>query len=677
MKIIKTYLICVSILLLAYPAVSQDASRNELDSLIQKLKVARNDTNKVKLYLKVLSRFSERDSKEGLGYVQGAVDLSEHLRFKTSRIKSTAGRVYWKAGKTDSALKYHFEALKMAEEENDDPGFLARLNTNIGQDYADGGNYPEALKYLSRAKDIYIKIDDRLSVAGINMTLAWVYNKIGNFPEASKLNVEALKIFERFKDDYGIAIASANLASDLMDLGKDRQALPYLLKSSDVYIKTGDFINLAGNYCLLASVYCHQQDYPMALKQTALAFECGKKINDEICMGDARSTRADIYMSLGKFREAASDLRSAIGYYRNVNAGHLLSEMYSNLSICCIRLGRADEAKAALDSASWFEKQIESRSLLSTYLNGQQLYDSLTGNWKDAYFNYYQYIGIRDSIYNAENTKNLLQHEMQYQFDKQEADSKTAQERKDIHQRTVRNSILAGFAGALIFLVVMYRQRNKISKARKRSDELLLNILPAEVAEELKQNGSAEARQFAHVTVMFTDFKGFSQISEKLSPTELVRVINTCFKAFDEIIGKYNIEKIKTIGDSYMCAGGLPVESATHAEDVVSAALEIQAFMLEHFRQREEAHEEVFETRIGIHTGPVVAGIVGIKKFAYDIWGDTVNIASRMESSGEPGKVNISEATYLMVKDKFNCVHRGKLAAKNKGAIDMYFIETA
>jgi adenylate cyclase len=390
-----------------------------------------------------------------------------------------------------------------------------------------------------------------------------------------------------------------------------------------------------------------------------------------------REARGQIYMSLGKFPEAVADLHSAIGYYRNVNAGHLLSEMYSNLTICCIRLGRAADAKAALDSASWFEKQIESRALLSTYLNGQQLYDSLTGNWKDAYFNYYKYIGLRDSIYNAENTKNLLQHEMQYQFDKQEATSKTAQEKKDIRQRTIRNSILAGFGGTLIFLVVVYRQRNKISKARRRSDELLLNILPAEVAEELKEKGSAEARQFSQVTVMFTDFKGFTQISEHLSPTELVRVINTCFKAFDEITGKYGIEKIKTIGDSYMCAGGLPVESTTHAEDVINAALEIRQFMIKHFEERRNADEEVFEVRIGIHSGPVVAGIVGIKKFAYDIWGDTVNIASRMESAGEPGKVNISEATYLLVKDKFNCVHRGKLAAKNKGAIDMYFIETA
>ena len=265
---------------------------------------------------------------------------------------------------------------------------------------------------------------------------------------------------------------------------------------------------------------------------------------------------------------------------------------------------------------------------------------------------------------------------MQYEFDIKEAAAKAKQEKKDILQRTIRNSIAGTLAGALLFLVVVYRQRNKISKARRRSDELLHNILPGEVAEELKAKGSAEAKQFNDVTVMFTDFKNFTQISEKLSPTELVNEIHTCFKAFDNIIGKHNIEKIKTIGDAYMCAGGLPVANKTNANDVVKAAIEIRNFMAQRQSDAETSGQyPKFEIRIGIHTGPVVAGIVGVKKFAYDIWGDTVNIASRMESSGEAGKVNISGSTHELVKDKFKCTHRGKIQAKNKGEIDMYFVE--
>ena len=226
---------------------------------------------------------------------------------------------------------------------------------------------------------------------------------------------------------------------------------------------------------------------------------------------------------------------------------------------------------------------------------------------------------------------------------------------------------------AIIFLMVYYFVSRK-NFFQERSDRLLLNILPSEIAEELKNTGKVAAKHFDDVTVMFTDFKDFTQISEKLSPDNLVSELDFLFKAFDKIICRHNLEKIKTIGDSYMCAGGLPTANKTHAHDVVNAALELQKFMEMHSQNRKSVDVVLFEIRIGIHTGPVTAGVVGENKFAYDIWGDTVNIASRLESSGEAGKINISRNTYELVKEKFKCVHRGKVKAKNKGEIDMYFV---
>ncbi len=223
---------------------------------------------------------------------------------------------------------------------------------------------------------------------------------------------------------------------------------------------------------------------------------------------------------------------------------------------------------------------------------------------------------------------------------------------------------------------VLLEERNRIiTQERNRSDELLLNILPEDVATELKEKGTAEARLIDEVTVLFTDFKDFTQISEKMSAKVLVGEINECFSAFDSITQKHGVEKIKTIGDSYMAAGGLPTANKTHPEDVVKAALEIQQFMVAHKTKKEAAGEPVFEIRIGVHTGPVVAGIVGIKKFQYDIWGDTVNTASRMESSANVGQVNISETTYQLVKDKFSCTYRGEIEAKGKGRLKMYYVE--
>lgn len=215
----------------------------------------------------------------------------------------------------------------------------------------------------------------------------------------------------------------------------------------------------------------------------------------------------------------------------------------------------------------------------------------------------------------------------------------------------------------------------ELAQEKDKSDNLLLNILPAETAEELKRTGTSKAKQYELVTVLFTDFKNFTNMSERLNAQELVKEINYCYSRFDNIMSKYGIEKIKTIGDSYMCAGGLPVETSTNPTDTVMAALEILEFMLEEKSKRNAIGQDYFEVRIGLNSGPVVAGIVGTKKFAYDIWGDAVNIASRMESSGQPGKVNISGTTYELIKDKFQCTYRGKIEAKNKGMIDMYFVE--
>jgi ligand-binding sensor domain-containing protein/class 3 adenylate cyclase len=213
-------------------------------------------------------------------------------------------------------------------------------------------------------------------------------------------------------------------------------------------------------------------------------------------------------------------------------------------------------------------------------------------------------------------------------------------------------------------------EKKEAEKQRQRSDELLLNILPEEVAEELKAKGAAEATQFDEVSVLFTDFVDFTSTSEVLSPKELVKELNECFSAFDAIMEKHGLEKIKTIGDAYMAVCGLPRKDTAHAEKTVLAALDINRFMAER-----KTSKKTFDVRIGVNSGSVVAGIVGVKKFQYDIWGDTVNTASRMESSGEVGKVNISATTYRLVKNSFHCVHRGKVAAKGKGEIDMYFVE--
>ena len=411
----------------------------------------------------------------------------------------------------------------------------------------------------------------------------------------------------------------------------------------------GEKNGIAGSYQNIGSIYENQRKYPEALKYYFAALKIKEDIGDKEGIANSYLNIGGINISQKKYNEASQYLNKALSLSKEIGSLDIISYAYADLA---------------------------------------QL-DSVQGNFKQALEHYKLNIATRDSLFSEENAKKTVQQEMKYEFDKKESLAKEEQEKKDAiaqkelqKQKLVRNGFIGGFLVVLLFAVVFFRQRKKISKEKKKSDaekkrseELLLNILPFEVAEELKQTGHCQAKTFSMVTVMFMDFKDFTSVSEKVSAELLVYEINFCFSSFDQIVQKYKVEKIKTVGDSYICVSGLPVLNYTHALDMVNAAIEIRNFMLTRKKEKEARGEIPFELRIGIHTGPVVAGIVGLKKFQYDIWGDTVNLAARMESSGEPGKVNISGNTYTLVKDKFTCTHRGKIEAKNKGMIDMYFVE--
>jgi class 3 adenylate cyclase len=282
---------------------------------------------------------------------------------------------------------------------------------------------------------------------------------------------------------------------------------------------------------------------------------------------------------------------------------------------------------------------------------------------------------MKDSVYGNERMKELTQLELNFQFEKEQlADSLEFVRTSLIQEKKISNQRIGLFSTGVI-TAIMVLLAVVVYQGKQRSEKLLLNILPKEVATELKNTGKAKARHFDNVTVIFTDFKGFTQMSENLSAESLVSEINLCFSEFDSIMTKYGVEKIKTIGDAYMAVSGLPIPNEKHAQSAVLATLEMVAFM----KKRKEALAEEgkigFEMRVGVHSGDVVAGIVGTKKFQYDIWGDTVNTAARMESSGEVSKVNISDATHQLVKDEFQCTPRGELNVKGKGMVNMFFVD--
>jgi len=384
----------------------------------------------------------------------------------------------------------------------------------------------------------------------------------------------------------------------------------------------------------------------------------------------------------GQLRYADTSYQAVLRSVRSSHNTRNAIEALQNLAGIASDNGHGARALHLLDSLIAIAGATEDLEVVSNATRNLAEVTLAHGNKDSAFYILRRHIALRDSVLGKERVRAVADMEVRYETEKKAKENLALRatnlevELDRARVKRIRNVLGLCLAFAITFGSVVFYQRNRIARERKRSEELLLNILPEEVAAELKAKGEAEAVLIDQVTVLFTDFKGFTAMSEQVTPKDLVRDLNDCFSAFDRITEKYGIEKIKTIGDAYMAAGGLPVPNNTHAIDVINAALEMRDFIAAGKARKAAAGLPYFEIRIGVHTGPVVAGIVGVKKFQYDIWGDTVNTASRMESSGEVGQVNISEATYALVKNEasFTFIPRGKVQAKGKGELEMYFV---
>jgi adenylate cyclase len=456
-------------------------------------------------------------------------------------------------------------------------------------------------------------------------------------------------------------------------------ARTYYTKAIAALRLSKDSIAIASAISNAGDAFLNNQVYDSALlffRESGLIFE---KINYLIGVAYSRGNSGMVYASIGQNELAEKNINEAIGIMEQAEDYYPICVYLIAMSDIYLKKGNNKIAMSYAMRSLKLAQQYRLKDQISdANLKLSELYEK-SGNSAESFKYFKNYILYRDSVNDIKSVQKMADLRTNYEVSQKQVEVDLLNQQKKNQRIIVIATVIALF---LIFLYALslYRRNIFIKKTnliiqeeKDRSEKLLLNILPEETALELKQSGKVSARKFESVTVLFTDFKGFTQYAENLSPEKVVESVDFYFSKFDEIMDKYGLEKIKTVGDSYMCAGGLPFPTEDHAFKMVQAALDIAEFVNESLKQVSE-NEVRFDIRIGINTGPVVAGVVGTRKFAYDIWGDTVNIASRMESNSIAGRINISENTYQLVKDFFDCEYRGEIEVKNRGMMKMYFV---
>jgi len=656
----------------------------EIEELKIKLEQTADEKEQVEVLMAILKKYSSINSTDSQPYIDRLLHLAGKQNlplFKAWGLFFLAFLRYCK-GENRVSLNLSQEAIAIFEQINEIKGIAASYG-HIGNVYCRLGSYPEAIKNHYAELKLQKEIGDKSGIAFSLNNIGNVYNEIGDYSEAIKNHFSALKLREEIRDQSGIGASYNNIGIIYLNQGNYPEALNFFLQSIHVKEKIADNRGIALSYNNLGEVQRFRGDYTDALKSYFMALEILKEIEDKHLIASIYNNTGNIYGAQGDFQKALKSHLSSLQLSEEISDKHGIATSYNNLGNIYGIQGNHSEALIKFSLSLRIREEIGDKQgtassyysiaevhyyqgnypdALKTQLLALQLSEEIsdkdnikdsclslaniykmTGDFESALKYYERYHEVEKEILGAESSKQLNNLNFMHNLDRKE---------KDLEIEQLRNV--------------------ELKKERDLSDALLLNILPAEVAEELKNKGTADPKLFDDVTVLYTDFKSFTKVSEKLSPQQLVDELNVCFSAFDEIAGRYNIERIKTIGDAYMAVSGLPIANPNHACDVINAAIEIREFIKERVNL---LGDNTFGIRIGVNSGSVVAGIVGVKKYAYDIWGDTVNIAARMEQSSETGKINISESTYQLVKENFNCEYRGEIEAKNKGKLKMYFVE--
>ncbi|QVY64635.1 adenylate/guanylate cyclase domain-containing protein [Polaribacter sp. Q13] len=592
------------------------------------------------------------------------------------------------------------------------------------------GNFKKALEHVENSLEIYKNLEKASSIGNCLSKMGTIYYYQGNFTKALSLYDESITYFKKSSYKKGISFSNNNKGAIYYYLGNYPKALDHYKKALKLHEELGNKTQAAGTIKNIGGIYLELEDYKNAMSYFQIAKKTLEKSLDTKTLSQVLNGIGEIYTQQGDYKNAEINFKEGLqlakkttdkqtiievliglGKLYNLQEKYKESLMYYKQSLQISTEINSpiftSISKVAIGGINY--KQGKNKLAIKTCKEGLEIAKKIKviSVQKDAYENlykitkgihknksaldYYEHMILLEDSLNIKKTTDKI---LNMKFEKQlllDSIAHVDKEKKiqirhleEVNEKEKQRNVFIGSVFLVLIIAVglwnRLRYTNK-SKAilqieKDRSEHLLLNILPEEIAQELKEKGYVDAQDFDKATILFTDFKSFTETASKLTPQELVEEINVCFKAFDNIMETYSIEKIKTIGDAYMAAGGLPKPSINSVKKTIIAALEMQAFTVKRKLENDAQGKPAFEMRVGIHAGPIVAGIVGVKKFQYDVWGDTVNTASRMESNGEVGKVNISQDVYELIKEdkEFSFEYRGKIKAKGKGALEMYFV---
>jgi class 3 adenylate cyclase len=560
-----------------------------------------------------LAKIYQQDTLKG----EGQLDLLRNLAFNELR-------------NLNLSLQYAEELIRLAKEQGNGT-YLHAGYYQQGNSETRLGNLDEALNAYFNALEVAKKIK-RISAQGADYgAIADVYAESKDHSNAMLYFHQAISTLRNTEDTIALASMILNAGDELRETANYDSALIYFNESKKIFEKKNYLIGVAYNLGNTGMIYAAQGKDDLASQNMNKAIAILQQQGDFYPISVYLISISDIYTKKGDHSKALEYARESLQLARQYGLKEQIADANQKLS-------------------ALYEEE---------------------GNISASYQYYKNYIIYRDSVVNVNTIQKMADMRTNYEVSQKQV-------QVDLLKQQKRNQWIIMVATFIILgltigiLVLLYRFYKKIDKEKRVSESLLLNILPTETAKELKQNGKVEAVKLDEVTVLFTDFVQFTRAAENTNPVQLVKSIDYYFKGFDQITMKYGLEKIKTIGDSYMCACGLPTLNPAHARQVVLAAKEMIALVNNELKNADNLNH--FEIRIGIHTGPVVAGIVGIKKWQYDIWGDTVNIASRMEANSAAGRINLSESTHQKIKDEFPCEYRGEIKVKNHDSVKMYFL---